>query len=84
MAYIRSTSFRYKHSPESLLKWIVLYKEAHDGDSPSIREIQDALGISSTSVVEYLLKKLAGDGKIRREPNRKSIEVVGGEWKYNP
>ncbi|MXY59455.1 MAG: repressor LexA, partial [Chloroflexi bacterium] len=36
---------------------------------PSIREIQLACGISSTSVVDYNLRLLERDGYIRRDPD---------------
>lgn len=36
---------------------------------PTIREIGDAVGISSTSVVNYHLARLERDGKIRRIPS---------------
>lgn len=36
--------------------------------SPTIREIGDAVGISSTSVVNYHLARLIRDGEIRRIP----------------
>ncbi len=45
---------------------------------PSIREIQLACGISSTSVVDYNLRLLERDGYIRRSPDiSRAIELVG-------
>ena len=45
---------------------------------PSIREIQLACGISSTSVVDYNLRLLERDGHIRRSPDiSRAIELVG-------
>ena len=45
---------------------------------PSIREIQLACGISSTSVVDYNLRLLERDGYIRRDPDiSRAIELVG-------
>ena len=67
-------------------EFIVAYKQAHDGNSPTIREIGAACGISSTSVVVYWLQRLQRDGLIHRpEPqigNRyaSKIELVGGQW----
>lgn len=37
--------------------------------SPTIREICNAVGISSTSVVAYHLNRLARDGEVRRIPS---------------
>lgn len=45
---------------------------------PTIRDIQHELGISSTSVVDYNLKVLEGQGMIRRNRNiSRGIELVG-------
>ena len=47
---------------------------------PSVREIQAACGVSSTSVVDYNLRLLERDGYIRRSPDiSRAIELVGGE-----
>jgi repressor LexA len=51
-------------------KNILKYIEAHvdeRGYPPSIREIGDRVGISSTSVVDYNLRVLERDGYIRRD-----------------
>ena len=45
---------------------------------PSIRDIQDGCGISSTSVVDYNLRKLEEKGFIRRDREvSRGIEVLG-------
>jgi repressor LexA len=45
---------------------------------PSIRDIQDGCGISSTSVVDYNLKALERQGVIRRDREvSRAIELVG-------
>lgn len=45
---------------------------------PSIREVQVACGISSTSVVDYNLRLLERDGYIRRSPDiSRAIEIIG-------
>jgi len=45
---------------------------------PSIRDIQDGCGISSTSVVDYNLRKLEDKGFIRRDREvSRGIEVLG-------
>ena len=74
---------------ESVYNSIIAYKRAHDGNSPTFREIMEDCGISSTSVVLYYLNKLEQRGLIRRpEPpignrNATKIEVVGGKWGLN-
>ena len=40
------------------------------GMMPTKREIMEHLGISSTSVVEYYLKRLEERGKIERDPGK--------------
>jgi len=52
---------------ERMLEWIGAYWEDH-GIPPTIREICDGCGISSTSVVHYHLGKLEAAGYIRRTP----------------
>ena len=47
------------------------------GRSPTIREIRDACGISSTSVVDYNVGKMEGLGVLTREPEiSRSIRPV--------
>jgi repressor LexA len=48
------------------------------GYPPTIRQIQTALGISSTSVVDYNLNILEREGHLRRDPDTsRGLEVVG-------
>lgn len=62
-------------------EFIVAHKRKHDGNSPTIREIQKGCGISSSSVVSYHLQRLEEKGKIRRNnADARGIEVVGGAW----
>jgi SOS-response transcriptional repressor LexA len=67
--------------------FIKAYKQDHDGNSPTIREIGEASGIASTSLVLFYLNKLEKQGLIRRpEPEfghrfAATIEVVGGLWR---
>lgn len=49
-----------------MLQFLEEYTDEH-GYPPSIREIGQAAGISSTSVVDYNLRALERDGLIRRE-----------------
>lgn len=50
----------------SILAFIHEYSQEH-GYPPSIREIGQAVGISSTSVVDYNLRILVSEGYIRRD-----------------
>jgi repressor LexA len=63
---------------QNILKYIEAYVEER-GYPPSIREIGDRVGISSTSVVDYNLKVLEREGRIRRDREvSRGLELVGG------
>ena len=66
---------------KEVLDFIIEYKRANDGLSPSMREIM-AKGVSSTSVVAWHLKKLELAGKISCNGVR-GIKVKGGSWNMN-
>jgi SOS-response transcriptional repressor LexA len=73
------------YSPAAILHYIIKYKTAHDGNSPTLREICRDCGVSSTSVADHILRNLESRGKIRlnSEGSRsRQIEVVGGRWTY--
>jgi repressor LexA len=60
----------------NILKYIQEYVDER-GYPPSIREIGDRVGISSTSVVDYNLRALERDGFIRRDREvSRGLEVV--------
>jgi repressor LexA len=61
---------------QSILRFLRQFIEEHDYP-PSIRQIQDGCRISSTSVVDYNLKKLEGSGYIRRDREvSRAIELL--------
>lgn len=62
---------------KNILKYIEDYVEER-GYPPSIREIGDKVGISSTSVVDYNLRVLEREGRIRRDREvSRGLELVG-------
>src|SRR5437660_10019059 len=64
---------------KNILKYIEDYVDER-GYPPSIREIGDRVGISSTSVVDYNLRVLERDGYIRRDREvSRGLELVGGQ-----
>ena len=67
------------HRRESVLEFLVEYALGHGGQSPTYREIGERVGISSSSVVRYVLGDLAEAGLIVLPGKYKarSIEVVG-------
>jgi repressor LexA len=61
---------------DSILRFIRQFLDEHDYP-PSIRQIQEGCGISSTSVVDYNLKKLENEGYIRRDREvSRAIELL--------
>jgi len=61
---------------QSILRFLRQFIEEHDYP-PSLRQIQDGCRISSTSVVDYNLKKLEGSGYIRRDREvSRAIELL--------
>jgi len=63
---------------ELVFAFIVNYKRAHDGLSPSIQEIAEGCRLSE-STVKYHLLMLERDDRIRIV-GRRAIEVTGGIW----
>lgn len=57
---------------------IVEYAGEHCGATPTVREIMEMVGISSTSVAAYNVKLLIGMGKLA-VVDRKLL-VVGSRW----
>jgi repressor LexA len=63
---------------KNILKYIEAYVDER-GYPPSIREIGDRVGISSTSVVDYNLRVLERDGYVRRDREvSRGLELVAG------
>jgi len=67
---------------DRVYKFLVEYKLAHDGIAPSVRTIQDALGVGSSSTVYEALKDLEVRGQVvlERRGAWRGIRVVGGHW----
>lgn len=62
---------------QEILDFLRTYIEKHDYP-PSIRDIQEGCNISSTSVVDYNLRKLEEKGYIRRDREiSRGIELLG-------
>lgn len=81
----RHPALHRRHDYDSVFNWIVAYKRAHDGNSPTMREIADACHISSLAQVNYILADLEGKGRLtlsRTTGRTRSICVVGGQWSY--
>jgi repressor LexA len=71
------SSKKLSERQKNILKYIEAYVDER-GYPPSIREIGDRVGISSTSVVDYNLKVLEREGRIRRDREvSRGLELVG-------
>lgn len=71
------TAKKLSERQKNILKYIEAYVDER-GYPPSIREIGDQVGISSTSVVDYNLKVLEREGRIRRDREvSRGLELVG-------
>lgn len=57
---------------------IIDYALEHGGNTPTLREIMDVTGISSTSVAAYNVGSLVTLGKL--EILDRKLIVVGGTW----
>lgn len=64
-----------------VLRAVVDYKRAHDGNAPSHREIAQILGLSYTGDIKGYLDGLAEDGYLTTAyATDRHICVVGGVW----
>src|SRR5579885_2262348 len=79
-----STPRKLSERQRNILKYIQEYVDER-GYPPSIREIGDRVGISSTSVVDYNLRALERDGYIRRDREvSRGLEVVATSRQTKP
>lgn len=70
-----------KETQRRVLEFVVAYKTAHDGVSPTVREIGHELAMVHSAVF-YHLRKLEERGLVRFIGIEKSrgIMVTGGRW----
>jgi DNA-binding transcriptional ArsR family regulator len=65
---------------ELIFNYLVQYKEEHDGNSPTNRQIAEACHVSP-STVSHHLARLERANRIRlSEDEYRNIEIVGGQW----
>ena len=64
---------------------IIKFKTENDGNSPSLKQLGEMVGLASKSTVHYHLRNLEQQGKIKLlDGKAKSIIVKGGKWTYEP
>jgi len=69
---------------EQVFQYVLAFKQANDGNAPSLREIADGCNLSR-SAVQYHLTSLELANRIRiHKHRRRMIEIVGGQWDYRP
>ena len=62
---------------DRILAYIIEYKAAHDGVSPTFDEIAEAVGVNSKSVISHHIGILVETGYLRRViGSPRSLEVV--------
>lgn len=79
----RKRRLRAAPDPQSvaLYEFIVAYKREHGGRSPTRVEMAAAMGMGSTSAVQYRLVRLAREGRIVLDgSDARSIGIPGERW----
>lgn len=70
-----------EQTTQAIYNFIIAFKKDNDGNSPTLREIARAAGISSSEATLYHLRKLERRGLIKRLPEKsRGIKVIGAEW----
>ncbi len=76
---VKKTSPKY----QEVYDYLIAFKAANQGNSPTIREIGDACKVSSTSVIRYYLDGLIKAGLITRDKKGHRnlfIKIPGARW----
>lgn len=65
----------------AIFKFIVQFKVDHDGNAPTLREIGQHIGKTSTSMIVFHLTRLCQAKLIRYSGFRnRNIEIIGGRY----
>lgn len=64
-----------------IFSFIVEYKQAHDGNSPTYTEIVEATSINSTNTAWYYVQKLLKVGLMNMKDGK--LCLSGGRWVYD-
>ena len=64
-----------------IFSFIVEYKQAHDGNSPTYTEIVENTSINSTNTAWYYVQKLLKVGLMTMKDGK--LCLAGGNWHYN-
>lgn len=63
-----------------IFDFIVTFKRTHDGNSPTVDEIGQGVGLASKNTVWVHLRNLEHKGMIERGRGSRMISVIGGAW----
>lgn len=66
----------------NLFEFIISYKESHDGNTPTYREMCQGIGVSSTNTIFQYIKKMEKEGLILVVDGK--LCLPGGKWNYDP
>jgi len=66
---------------DTIFRYVIEYKRKMDGNSPSVRQIADALEIPSSSVHLHL-QELERRQLIRRIPHTRQLCIANGRWTW--
>ena len=66
---------------DTIFKYIIDYKRQMDGNSPTVRQIADALDLPSSSV-HINLQELERRQLIRRIPYTRQLCIANGRWTW--
>ena len=67
---------RLTHRQQEILTFVQRYADSH-GYPPSVREIGQAMGLTSSSTVHSHLEALARKGFLRRDPSKpRALEIL--------
>ncbi len=82
LGYYRAGIRSIDKRKQEVYEYIIEYKRAHDGCSPSGREIRDGCTkVGSWGQANALLRQLIKEDKLKKSNNNvRTIEVVGGMW----
>ena len=66
----------------NLFEFIISYKESHDGNSPTYREMVDGIGVHSTNTIFQYIRKMEKYGLIKMVDGKMCL--TEGKWSYDP
>ena len=66
----------------NLFQFIIEYKESHDGNSPTYREMVKGIDVSSTNTIFKYIRAMEKSGLLKVVDGKLCLR--GGSWNYDP